>query len=144
MTTAGWPLCVSVLTVCWAVEVQASIGLRRRAQALDCRHYICLLRQKSVSQILGPPYVFVQAVQYVGKRDQRLHARIPGLLFRRVRQLSSAESRISQEPLLGFYDLKGISRGDQHLREEPVWIKRDGRHQIGQLVRRKGLCFSRL
>jgi hypothetical protein len=68
---------------------QASIGLCRRAQLLDRRHHVGLLCQKRIAHVRCPAYVLVQALQHIGKRDQRLHAGIPRLLFRSLCQLGS-------------------------------------------------------
>ena len=110
---------LSILILCGHVLLRRGpeppVLLRAHAHALHRRHHIVLLREKGIAEIGGPLHVLSQRRQHIGKRDQRLHARVPVLLPGRVHQLLSVQVAVLLEPLLGLHDFKRIGGGRQHL-----------------------------
>ena len=68
--------------------------------------------------------------------------RIETLLLRRIREGRSSQVWICRQPIVNVEDLLRVGRSRHDLRQQRVWIKRDGRQQLIQLLWRKrcGLC----
>jgi hypothetical protein len=69
------------------VGLQLPGRLRLRAHTLNSIHHIRLLREECVAQLRRPFDVLGQLLDHVRKSGQSLDARIPVLLFHRVRKL---------------------------------------------------------
>jgi hypothetical protein len=65
-------------------QISGALGLR--AHALNCGHYVRLLRQECVSHVRGPLDVVGHTLHHVWKRYQSLDAWVPRLFCHRVRQ----------------------------------------------------------
>jgi len=118
------------------VRFQVAFILSLLAHALHGIHHVALLRQERVAQIGGPLDVVCQALYHVGQTSQGLDAWIPRLLRRSIGERFVLQSRVLRKPLLELDDLEGIRGCRQHLGQQRVWIKGNGRHERIQLVGR--------
>jgi len=107
---------------------------RLSPQILDRIHYVRLLPQKRIPQVGGPPDIAIQQRHHIRKRHQRLHARVPILLPRRLHQFPVTQVSILLQPLLRLNDLQWVSARHQYLAKQRIRIKRNRRHQILQLT----------
>jgi len=115
-------------------RLQLAVGLRFGAQLLHGTHHVGLLREKSVAEVRSPTYVLIQPRQDVGKGNQSLNTGIPILLLRLVHQILPLEVAMLLQPLLRFHYLNGVCTGSQNLAEQRVWVQRNWRHKILQLI----------
>jgi hypothetical protein len=99
---------------------QISCALSLGAHALNCVHYISLLREECVSQIRRPLNIAGHPLHYVWKLYQPLNAWVPRLLCHGVRERFALQIFVSIHPLLKLDDLQWISRSGECLSKE--WI----------------------
>jgi hypothetical protein len=72
--------------------LQAAGGVGPGAQTLDCIHDIRLLRQESITELLHPTELVIHHPKYLRKRDQRLYAGSPVLVFKGRCEFIAAKS----------------------------------------------------
>src|SRR5262249_40314625 len=63
--------------------------------------------------------------------------------LRSIRQRLSLEVPIQLQPVIRIQNLLRVLRSGSDLGEERIWIKRDGSHQLIQLVPRRDKCLRR-
>jgi hypothetical protein len=95
---------------------------------------LLLLVEESVSQPLRPIELVVHHLQERGEIYERFHARVPGLLFQRSRQVVPSQVRVCLNPAECFNDLQGIGGCHQNLHQKLIRIERDGRKHLVQLL----------
>ena len=100
------------------IGLKVARRLRLLAQLLDRVHHLLLLRKKCVAQPLHPVELLVHHGDDLWKRDQRLDAGIPVLLFDRPHRRIAAQAWIRSRPACCLHHFDGIRRGHQDLREQ--------------------------
>jgi hypothetical protein len=95
-----------------------------------------LLRQERVAQVGRPLNVVRQSLYDLWEPGQRLDGGVPILLHHGVRQRLVFQFRMLVEKLLELDDFQRVRRCGEHLGEERIRIKGDGRHQRVQLIGR--------
>jgi hypothetical protein len=108
-----------------------------RTHPLHGAHHIGLLGEKGVTKVGSPPDIVAKKPERIGKRDQRLDARVPILLLGRVQQWRATKITVLLKPLLRFDDLQWIRARGQYSAQQWIGIERDGRDQVVQLFRRQ-------
>ncbi|MCY1403253.1 hypothetical protein D9M71_184230 [compost metagenome] len=96
-------------------------------------HDIVGLRQEGITQALHPDGVLPQRCQNLRESDQRLHARIPGLVRHLFDRVVTLGVRMRFGPADGLADFPGVGGGHQHLCKQRVRVKRNGRQHLIQL-----------
>ena len=100
------------------IGLKVARRLRFLAQSLDRVHHLLLLRKKCVAQPLHPVELLVHHGDDLRKRDQRLDAGIPTLLFDGPHRRIAAQAWIGSRPACRLHDFDRIRRGHQDLREQ--------------------------
>ena len=108
--------------------------LRLAPQTLDRFNHIALLRQEGVADLLRPVELVAHHVEHVGKPDQGLHARIPGLTRSLVHCGFASLVSVRFGPARSLNHFKRIGRRHQDLTEQRIGIERDGRQQRIKLL----------
>src|SRR5262245_51784112 len=115
------------------LEVAGRLCLR--SQPLYRIQHVLLLREKGVAQLRGHIELLVQHLESLWERRERLHTRVPLLLFQRVLQRLVLQVGIRLRPACSLDDLQRIGRCHQHLSYQRVGIERDGRDELFELLR---------
>ena len=118
-------------------------GLGPRAQPLNRVHYVRLLRQHGVAQLLRPVELAAHHLEHRRRRGERLHAVIPLLLVHRRLEIRAGEVLVGLDPALGLDHLERIGRGHEDFGKQGVGIERDRRHQRVELLRLEQLVGLR-
>ena len=113
------------------------------AQTLDTVHYIGLLREHGVAELLRPVELVAHHVEHRRRGDERSHAFIPSLLIDGGFQGVVLEALVFLQPAAGLYDLERIGRRHHHLSEQIVRVKRDRREQRIDFFRLEQVSLSR-
>jgi hypothetical protein len=135
---------VDVIAVLLHLHLRAGLQIPRYlclvAQFLDGIHDLGLLRQKRVAHTFGPFDLLVHRLQDLRKRDQRFHARIPiHVAHSQHRRLTALVGvGVIARPACGFDHFQRIGRGHQDLREQRIWIQRDWRQHLVELLLGEG------
>ena len=105
--------------------------------ALNGVHDVLRLGQERVPEIDRPREVPVQHAEHRREDDERLNARVPGLILGRVRERGALQARIGLQPPIGLDDLERIGGRGENLGDERVGVERDRRDQIVELLGRQ-------
>ncbi|KPU61939.1 hypothetical protein AN403_6014 [Pseudomonas fluorescens] len=114
-----------------ALQVASSLGLV--TQALYAVHDIVGLRQEGIAQALYPDGILPQRCQNLREGDQRLHARIPGLVRHLFDRIVALGVGVRFGPADRLTNFPGVSGGHQYLCQQGVGVKRNGRQHLIQL-----------
>jgi hypothetical protein len=117
------------------VRLQCALLLSLLPHPLYRGHDILLLRQEGVAHIGGPVDTLAEAMEQIGKHNERLHAGVPRLLCCRVGKRLPAERRILIQPLRGLHDFQRIRGCDQNLAKDWIRIESQWGNQAIQLIR---------
>src|SRR6266403_1361072 len=108
--------------------------LRPLAQRLYGIHHALFLVVVSVAERRSPGQVFVHVAQDGCECSERLDARVPRLLVHRLSQGVALQVRMGLHPLVCLDDMLGKRRRRQDLGDKRIWIQRNRRYQLLQLL----------
>src|SRR6266403_2934763 len=108
--------------------------LRALAQRLYGIHHVLFLVVVSVAERRGPGEVFVHVAQDGWECRERLDARVPRLLVHSLSQSLALQIRMRVHPLVCLDDLLGKRRRSKDLGHKRIWIQRNRRYQLLQLL----------
>ena len=112
-------------------------------QRLHGIHDIVLLSQKGITELLRPVELFIHLLQNLRHRGQRLDGRIPGLLDHGILECLASHFRVGLDPARSLNHFQWVSGSHQNLSQQGVRIEGDRRHQLIQLLLRKGFACRR-
>src|SRR6266478_6147180 len=126
-------------------RVLGSYGLLLRSQKIACFlrplahhlygiHHVLFLVVVSVAERRSPGEVFVHVAQDGRECTECLDARVPGLLIHGFSQGVPLQIRMRLDPLVGLDDLLGKRRRSKDLGDKRIWIQRNRRYQLLQLL----------
>src|SRR5467141_3266916 len=108
--------------------------LRALAHHLYGIHHVLFLVVVSVAERRSPGEVFVHVAQDGCECRERLDARVPRLLVHRLSQGVALQVRMRLHPLVCLDDMLGKRRRRQDLGDKRIWIQRNRRYQLLQLL----------
>src|SRR6267154_1840900 len=108
--------------------------LRALAHNLYSIHHVLFLVVVSVAERRSPGQVFVHAAQDGCECSEHLDARIPRLLVHRLSQGVALQVRMRLHPLVCLDDMLGKRRRSKDLGDKRIWIQRNRRYQLLQLL----------
>src|SRR5882724_4308168 len=108
--------------------------LRTLAHHLYGVHHVLFLVVVSVAERRRPGEVFVHVAQDGWKCSERLDARVPRLLVHSLSQSLALQIRMRVHPLVCLDDLLGKRRRSKDLGDKRIWIQRNRRYQLLQLL----------
>src|SRR6266446_1653931 len=108
--------------------------LRALAHHLYGIHHVLFLVVVSVAERRSPGEVFVHVAQDGWECSERLDARVPRLLVHSLSQGLALQVRMGLHPLVCLDDLLGKRRRRQDLGDKRIWIQRNRRYQLLQLL----------
>jgi hypothetical protein len=124
-----------------AAQVSSLVGLS--SQPLNTAKHLLFLKEECITQALCPVQVSVHPVQEFGKRDERHHRGIPGPTDDRIYRNFAPQIRILTRPAGRLDHLQRISGCNQHMGQNGVGIKRNGRQKLIQFRLTKAMEIAR-
>jgi hypothetical protein len=116
------------------LQIAGSFGLL--THALDCIHYIGLLRQKRIAEIGCPLDIVSEALDQVGQSGKRLNAWVPWLFGDGIGECLVFQAWVLRKPLLELNNLEWIGRGGKGLGQHRIGKQGNRCDEGVQLVRR--------
>src|SRR6267143_1390238 len=108
--------------------------LRALSQRLYGIHHALFLVVVSVAERRRPGKVFVHVAQDGWECRERLDARVPRLLVHSLSQSLALQIRMRVHPLVCLDDMLGKRRRSKDLGHKRIWIQRNRRYQLLQLL----------
>ena len=119
------------------LEVAGRNGLG--AQRLHRGHYVLLLREEGIAQLLHPVELVVHLLQHLRHRGQRFDRRIPGHLCHGIFQCLAGDIGVSLDKARRLDHFQRIGRGHQDLGQQVIRVKRDRCQQLIKVLLRERL-----
>ena len=111
-------------------------------QILDRCEHVLLLREKRITQLLGPADLVAHHFQNLGKRGQRFDAWVPRFFLHGALKRISGHTGIGLDPPLGLNHLERVGGRHQDLRDKRIRVECDWRDQLFELFLRQNFrCF---
>lgn len=103
---------------------QRALGDGEFAQPLNGIHDVTLLREKGVTDLLGPLQIALHHLQRVRERHERLYAEVPVLMLQCSRECVASQCGVRRvfQPMRRFDDFEWISRSRENLSHEGIGI----------------------